>query len=201
MNDNLVLSINTNENRHILEEKNILPIITESDENFEILHQKIDLFDFNDPPVDPVKLASDLVNTCKEFKGIGLAANQCGLKYRVFVMGTEDEYVAFFNPTIISYSNECSMMEEGCLSFPDLFLKISRPEKIHVKYQDYAGKQKEISFSGITARCFLHEYDHLEGKDFTQVAKPLALKMGKDKRTKLNRRLKSSLSKIQRRKK
>ena len=66
------------------------------------LYNVLPEFDFSNPPVDPNSFASTLVETCKKHNGFGLSANQCGYPHRVFVMGTDDEYVAFFNPKLIS---------------------------------------------------------------------------------------------------
>jgi peptide deformylase len=142
-------------------------------------------FDFSNPPVDPNGFASSLVETCKKHNGLGLSANQCGYEYRVFVMGSNDSYVAFFNPEIIWTSEETIRMEEGCLSFLDLFLNIERPISIKVKYQDFTGETKEAMFAGLTARCFQHELDHMNGIVYTHLAKPMALSMAMKKRSKI----------------
>ena len=76
-------------------------------------------------------------------------------------------------------------MEEGCLSFLDLFLMIERPETIKVYYQDYTGEEKNAQFTGLTARCFQHELDHMNGVVYTHHAKPLAMQMAMKKRSKL----------------
>jgi peptide deformylase len=149
-----------------------------------ILKQVLPEFDFTNPPVNPNQFASTLVETCKEHKGIGLSANQCGFPYRVFVMGAGDSYVAFYNPKIISYSVETKHMIEGCLSFPMLGLRITRPEEIHVQYQDFNGITRETKFVGLSARCFQHELSHLNGLTMLDEAKPLALKTGLKKRSK-----------------
>lgn len=149
------------------------------------LRQVLPHFDFNNPPVEPNKFASSLVETCKKHNGLGLSANQCGYEYRVFVMGTGDSYVAFFNPEITWVSEETSKMEEGCLSFLDLFLSVERPTTIKVKYQDYTGEEKTAQFTGLTARCFQHELDHMNGIVYTHHAKPLALQMATKRRSKL----------------
>jgi peptide deformylase len=146
---------------------------------------KLPEFDFSSPPVDPAEFASSLVETCKKYNGIGLSANQCGYNYRVFVMGSGDEYVAFYNPKIISVSKETTKMEEGCLSYMDLFLNIERPSTIEVEYQDFTGTTKTAKFAGITARCFQHELDHLNGIVYTMHVKPLAMGMAMKKRSKL----------------
>ena len=96
-------------------------------------------FDFGNPPVDANEFASKLVETCKLHNGVGLAANQCGFLHRVFVMGSGDEYVAFFNPKIISVSEEMVRMSENSLSTPFLELKLNRHWRIDVEYNDFAG--------------------------------------------------------------
>jgi peptide deformylase len=153
-------------------------------ENDPILKEILPEFNFDNPPVNPTDFASALVETCKSNKGYGLSANQCGFKHRVFVMGAGDDYVAFFNPKIISTSGEVHMAE-GCLSFPFLGLHITRPAIVEVEYQDFNGVVRTTKFSGVSARCFLHELDHLQGITFLERVKPLALQQSLKKRNKL----------------
>ena len=160
-------------------------ILPENDPN---LYQTLDEFDFSNPPINPMQFASSLVETCKQYRGLGLSANQCGFPYRVFVAGHEDNYVAYFNPKVLVASVEEKIGLEGCLSYPNLFLNINRPETIQVEYQDYNGDKHTAVFQGMTARVFMHELDHMNGIIFTQRAKPLALKSGIDKRNKLMRK-------------
>jgi peptide deformylase len=150
-----------------------------------ILKEVMPEFDFANPPVDAKEFASSLVETCIQRNGYGLSANQCGFRYRVFVMGAGSEYVAFFNPKITAMSEETVHMAEGCLSFPLLELKITRPSGIVVEYQDYNGEVKKANYVGVSARCFLHELDHMNGIVYTDKAKPLALQMAKKKRQKV----------------
>lgn len=165
-----------------LQQVKVLPLVAETDP---ILDAIMPVFDFSNPPTDPVFLASQLVETCIYHKGLGLSANQCGLRYRVFVMGAGNDYVAHFNPKIVSVSEEKVHMEEGCLSYPLLFIHITRPESITVEYQDFNGETKKAIYSGITARCFQHELDHMNGVRYTSKAKPLALQTAKKKKDKL----------------
>lgn len=148
------------------------------------LYKVLPEFDFETSPVNPNEFASTLVETCKKYNGIGLSANQCGFEHRVFVMGSNEEYVAYFNPKILSTEGEVHM-EEGCLSFPFLNLRITRPQKVEVEYQDYMGEKHTKTFTGITARCFLHELDHMNGMLYTSRVKPLALKFGLKKLDKI----------------
>lgn len=155
-------------------------------ENDPILKEVIPEFNFDNPPVDPNAFASSLVETCIEHDGFGLSANQCGFKHRVFVVGSGDEYVAFYNPKIVSSSGSVRLTE-GCLSFKNLYLDIERAETIEVEYQDFTGAHKTGKFTGLTARCFQHELDHLNGVCYTKHVGPVALKMATKKRIKFVR--------------
>jgi len=149
-----------------------------------ILSKVLPEFDFDNAPINAADFASSMVETCIKNNGFGLSANQCGFPYRMFVMGAGDEYVAFFNPVLMKTEGEVHMLE-ACLSYPGLSLNITRPEKIWVKYQDYNGEWKEAHYVGMSARCFLHELDHMDGIVYTTRAKPLALQSGFKKRTKM----------------
>ena len=156
-------------------------------EDAEILRRKLAEFDFSNPPVNPNEFASTLVETCKKNQGLGLSANQCGFPHRVFVMGANDDYVAFFNPKVVESTGESHMIE-GCLSFPLLGLRITRPQEIVVEYQDFLGAKHTTKLNGISARCFLHELDHMNGIMYTSRVKPLALQFGLKKLEKIRRK-------------
>ena len=162
-----------------------IPIFDLVSENDPILREVLPEFDFTNPPVNPMEFASSLVETCKQHKGYGLSANQCGFRHRVFVMGSGEQYVAFFNPELINISQQESHLVEGCLSFPLLGLSITRPAEVGVRYQDFNGEWKGTTLTGISARCFLHELDHMNGILYTSKVKPLALQTGMKKRDKL----------------
>tara|TARA_B100000902_G_scaffold377142_1_gene409075 strand:- start:1650 stop:1979 length:330 start_codon:yes stop_codon:yes gene_type:complete len=105
------------------------------------------------------------------YNGVGLSANQIGIKERVFVMISNmelQETITCFNPKIIKQSKKLVKLEEGCLSFPDVFLDVDRPESIVVKYEDEGKAVHKVKLEGFIARIFLHEYDHMEGIDFTE---------------------------------
>lgn len=152
-----------------------------------ILYTKLNDFDFTNPPVNPGEFASSLVETCKKHNGLGLSANQCGFPHRVFVMGNDDNYIACFNPKLVSVEGE-THMPEGCLSFPLLQLNITRPKTITVEYQDWNGEIHTQTFTGLTARIFLHELDHMDGIVYTSRVKPLALQSGIKKMEKIKRK-------------
>jgi peptide deformylase len=130
--------------------------------NDPILKQKTEKFDFNNPPIDPVQLVLDLAQTMMYYNGIGLASPQCGLSYRVFLIKS-NPIIACFNPIVIDKSEEEIYLEEGCLSFPGLFLKIKRPKTIKVRYTQPNGEIVTKTFDGMTARCFQHKLNHLDG--------------------------------------
>lgn len=182
---NDVIRIDTNPFKSDSVVREVIETFELVDENSPILRKKLELFSFEKPPVDPNKFASSLVETCKKHGALGLSANQCGFEHRVFVMGSGDNYVAFFNPRILEVSEHTTKMEEGCLSYMDLFLNIERPASIRVQYQDFTGEVKEATFAGLTARCFQHEFDHMNGIVYTSHVKPLSLQMATKRRSKL----------------
>ena len=132
-----------------------------------LLRQEMPFFDFDNPPTDPIKLKEEMIDRMFEEGGVGLSANQIGYEYRVFVMkGQNEEQSMFFaNPEIIEKSKETELMEEGCLTggCEGIFANIKRPARIIGRWQDENGDVKELEFKGMTARCFQHELDHLNG--------------------------------------
>ena len=117
---------------------------------------------------DIKNLMDDMIKTMYDAPGIGLAAIQIGVPKRVVVMdlskdSDKKEPMYFINPEITWKSNVNSTYEEGCLSIPNQFAKIERPDKCHVKYLDYNGEEKEIKAEGLLSTCIQHEVDHLNG--------------------------------------
>ncbi len=116
-----------------------------------------------------ISLSEDLLETMYKSSGIGLAAPQIGVLKRIFVMdcGVEEEkkdpYI-FINPEIVWVSDEQNLHEEGCLSIPEIYVEIERPEKVKINFQDIKGNNKLKLFEGISATCVQHEIDHLNGK-------------------------------------
>ena len=148
-------------------------------------------FDFLSPPYDPKELFEAMKTLMIENRGIGLAAPQVGINLRMFIIGdpeNPDTIIPVFNPKIIDDTmGENVLYEEGCLSFPDLFVKIKRPSTIKVRYTTHEGVTDTIKFSGFTARIFQHEFDHLNGILFTSRANSFNLERAK-KNVKLIRR-------------
>ena len=117
---------------------------------------------------DERKLMDDMLDTMYAAPGIGLAAIQIGVPKRIIVMDIsrdEDkkEPRYFVNPVIKNKNNETSKYEEGCLSVPDQFAEIERPNECEVEYLDYNGKKQLLKTDGLLATCIQHEMDHLEG--------------------------------------
>lgn len=158
-----------------------------------ILKQAMPDFNF-DGNIDPIHLEEDLIETMQRYGGIGLAANQVGLEMRVFAIQPKllDDKRPFvmFNPVLLEASDEQEMAEEGCLSFPNLFLKVKRPKRVKVEYIDKNKNKCIIELTGIDARCFLHELDHLNGVCFTDDLSPLKLALALKKQRKRNGRTK-----------
>lgn len=132
------------------------------------------------------EVESTMIRLMQTFRGVGLAANQVGLLKRVFVIKLKDseEPFAVFNPVVLSESKELQDSEEGCLSFPELFLGVKRPKEIEVSYVDKLGKECTMKLSGIDARCFLHELDHLNGVVFTEKVSSMKLMLARKKQRK-----------------
>jgi len=149
-------------------------------------------FDFANPPFDPKEFAESLYNTMARHDGLGFSAVQVGYPYRVFAMRNDRDPIVLFNPRIVFHSSNVLPMKEGCLSFPLLFLNVKRPDSIRVRYQTWENITDTSTFIGMSARVALHEYDHLEGKLFTQVASSYEVERSKRKRMILQRRVKNA---------
>jgi len=146
---------------------------------------------YKEPLPNPTmkNLVARLKMTMKLYNGVGLSANQCGIMQRVFVIGTEHFQIACINPKVVAQSEEMSKDNEGCLSFPAMFLKVERPTWVDVEFYDETGAFKQIRMEGLTARCFLHELDHMNGVKFIDHAGPLAIQMARQRQGKLVKQL------------
>lgn len=132
----------------------------------------------------------DMVQAMVEHRGLGLAANQVGIPKRVFAIQLKDQVpFCMFNPRVVIVGDDEPLVEgdEGCLSFPGLFLKVKRYNWISVEYFDRMGQKCIMELTGIDARCFLHELDHLNGVCFTDKVSPLKLALAKKKQLKRKR--------------
>lgn len=133
------------------------------DPNNPVLVTSCERFNFTTPPFDPIEFARELVKFVYEQGGIGVAANQVGVPYRVFAMRGHPENFVCYNPRVVQPSEQQIVLEEGCLTYPGLFVKIKRPQHIRVRFQTPNGEMMTQTFTGMSARIFQHELDHLDG--------------------------------------
>ena len=160
-----------------------------------ILSQKCEPFDFNNPIMDPYKLEEELHKIRFKGRGVGLAAPQIGINTRALVMGmgnfeteeAKDYNSVFFNPEITEFSDETVLMIEGCLSYPELFIKIKRPTYIVMTWENEEGNKCYDKFAGMTSRIIQHEVDHLEGITFLQKANKYHIEQAKKALKKVQR--------------
>jgi peptide deformylase len=141
----------------------ILPIITAPDSRLKIKALPIAAVD------DKVRrLMDDMLATMRQAIGVGLAAPQVGVAKRVIVLdvareGEKPQPMMLANPEILWRSPELTTGSEGCLSLPEHYAEVTRPEKIRLRYLDYQNEIREIEASGLLATCVQHEIDHLDG--------------------------------------
>lgn len=164
--------------------------------------KKLWLIDENDnaiyTPVNPVEkfdevpaLADRMFSIMKQTDGAGLSANQIGVDAAMFVMrwpAIEGEQAGEFvvvNPKILKSSKETTVYEEGCLSFPGLYIHLTRPETVEVEFQNKEGQTENHTLKGWTSRIFQHEYDHMLGITFRQRVSRLKLDRADKKRARL----------------
>lgn len=152
-----------------------------------VLRQDCQFFDFQNPPMDPVQLYTDLAETMLHHNGLGLAAPQIGIPYRVAVIRS-DPILGLFNPRIIDASGEIAVLEEGCLSFPGLYVKVPRHRIIRVRFASAVGEVSTERFEDITAKVIQHEVDHLNGKIFTENIPKIQLAMACKKANKTHKK-------------
>ena len=152
------------------------------------LTKKVETFDFE--KLDAEQIEKQMITLMKISKGVGLAANQVGLDAQIFVMTNKyGENFSIINPTIVAASQETVMGEEGCLSFPGLFLKVKRAQSLAVEFYDPKGNKQNIEFTDWDARVFQHEFDHLYGINFINRVSKLKLDMAKKKQEKLVKKI------------
>ena len=156
------------------------------------LEKQVKPFDFDE--LDAKQVSGEMCQIMMAKNGLGLAANQVELDAQIFVMRPiEHKEVtkpfAIINPEILEVDENTELGKEGCLSHIGLLLNIRRPKKLVAKFLDIEENECILEFSGIDARCFLHEYDHLQGIEFTDRVSRLKLDMAKKKQKKLQRNL------------
>lgn len=141
----------------------ILPIITAPDPRLKQTSQPVETVDD-----DIRRLMDDMLETMYDAPGIGLAAIQVGVPKRVITIDLSDEEetdgpLYLVNPEIVTTSDTLMTFNEGCLSLPDEYAEVARPDRAVIRYLDYDGAEREIDADGLLATCIQHEMDHLQG--------------------------------------
>ena len=151
------------------------------------LEKQVQPFDFE--RLDAETISREMTQLMLEEGGIGLSANQVGIDAQIFVIKPillEDKTpLTVINTVIDKITQDTETMPEGCLSHPGLFLTVKRPKGLIAKYFDINAKECTIDLYDIDARCFLHEYDHLHGIEFTDRVSRLKLDMARKKQKKV----------------
>jgi peptide deformylase len=171
----------------------LLPIITAPDPRLKVTSAVVEKVD------DEVrKLLDDMLETMYRAPGIGLSAVQVGVERRIITIDVADEDengerkstpLRLINPEILWFGTKISLYDEGCLSLPEHFAEIERPEAIKVKFLDYDGKEQQLEAAGLLARVIQHEMDHLEGILFVDHLSVVKRNMILRKLTKARRQL------------
>ena len=131
---------------------------------------------------DIEKFEHDYVKLMLDQYGMGLAANQVGITKRFFAIGHEtfdtfQKHAIIWNPKVISFSEDKVIDVEGCLSFKNIWLKVSRPKTVEVQYETTQGETKFAKLDGMESKCFQHECDHLDGITFNKRVSKLRWQM------------------------
>ena len=155
-----------------------------------LLHSPLPEITAETEPEDRVELTNNMAETMKHYGGIGLSANQVGIALRMFVFGDKDHFIPCFNPKILEYGGPEVAIEEGCLTYPGLFVKIYRPEWIVAEWEDENRELHKETFTELQSRVFQHEYDHMEGIDFRTRAGRMSLDMAQRKVKRAKRKIK-----------
>jgi peptide deformylase len=154
----------------------------------EILSREVKTVDLESPGFNPIELKKEMVEFMLANNGIGLSANQIGLDAKVFVMGDSVENSTMcINPTVLQYTSDTQDDIEGCLSFPNMFVKIKRPKEILARYWNENLEECTVKIEGYSAKCYLHEMDHLLGITFKDRASKLKWDMATKKARKMEK--------------
>jgi peptide deformylase len=152
----------------------------------EFLSKQVKAVNLDNPGFDPVELKKEMTELMLASNGIGLSANQVGLDAQVFVMGDSVENSTIcINPTVLQYTEETVDDIEGCLSFPNIYVKIKRPKEILAEWYNEDLEKQTVKIEGYSAKCYLHELDHLLGITFKDRASKLKWNMATKKAKKL----------------
>ena len=159
------------------------------DEKLPLLKQVIPEYTLSIPNDELTYFIKQLRMTRKKFGGVGLAANQCGYPMRAFVIGTDEFDIVCINPKITKASEKLVKKQEGCLSFPAFFMNVARPETVDVEYINENGDKVVDTLYGVTAQCFQHELDHLNGIRIIDHGGATSIMMARKKQVKILKRV------------
>lgn len=151
-------------------------------ENDSVLRNSCEPWDFA-ADGDPMPIVEQMTKIMFTHGGIGLAAPQVGLNKRLFIMGNQDLLIACINPEIVESTGTIREVE-GCLSFPNLWLHVNRSETIKIRYTQVDNTVKESEISGLMARVYQHELDHLNGVCFDTKVGKVSLQLAQKRRKK-----------------
>lgn len=183
-----VLVINTTAPTKVVPEQILpLPILSDGHPKLAERMEEFDLSQITMPEIQ--KFIKQLKLTMRTYGGLGLSANQCGFRFRMFVMGSDDFQMVCINPEIVQTFGEPTKMREGCLSYPGLYLNVPRYNKIVVEHFDELGEYNTTTLEGISAQVYQHELDHMNGVVYTDKVGPLALELAKKRQKKLIRKI------------
>jgi peptide deformylase len=183
-----VLVINTNAPTRVVKEEILpLPILSDGHPKLAEKMEEFDLSQVMNPEIQ--KFIKQLKLTMTTYGGLGLSANQCGIRFRMFVMGSDEFQMVCINPNIVETFGEPEKMREGCLSYPGLYLNVPRYKKIVVEHFDHLGEYNTSTLEGISAQVYQHELDHMNGVVYTNKVGPLALELAKKRQKKLIRKI------------
>jgi peptide deformylase len=182
------LVINTTAPTRVVEEPILpLPILSDGHPKLAERMEEFDLSQVMNPEIQ--KFIKQLKLTMTTYGGLGLSANQCGIRFRMFVMGSDEFQMVCINPNIVEAFGEPEKMREGCLSYPGLYLNVPRYKKIVVEHFDHLGEYNTTTLEGISAQVYQHELDHMNGVVYTNKVGPLALELAKKRQKKLIRKI------------
>lgn len=165
----------------------VLPLVIEPDPRLHIVSEKVEKID------DETRtFIKNMFDTMYANDGLGLAAVQVGVHKKIITIDVaqkegRNEPLVFINAEIVTKSEDPNVFLEGCLSFPDQFIEVQRPEGVTVRYMNEKGEQKEVEAHGMLATCLQHEIDHTNGIVFTDYASKLKRDMIVKKLTKLKK--------------
>ncbi len=162
----------------------LLTVLKYPDNRLRLKAQEVTEFDN-----DLREKVKDLLETMYHDRGVGLAATQVDIQLRILVMDTspdQDEPKCLINPRIVNQEGQI-ISEEGCLSFPGVYAKVKRAEKITCQYFDEHGKQHEVTTTELESNCIQHEIDHLDGIVFVDHLSKLKRNLLLSKLKKLNK--------------